>query len=119
MPACTYLSDAEVEQWKQTGDNDIDEVLSFIREQTGETWLVEKRQCLIKHWFRKAEHRFLYSLYHHLGSLEYEIINFAPHTPNGWSINMSVNRQVVLAYLYGFAGGIEYNLNQQEKKSND
>jgi hypothetical protein len=109
MPATTYLGEHEATQ--PTGDADIDELLTEVREVTGEDWRCERFEFDVGLlWWSKR--RQIFTLYKRvdtarLGSGEYQIINFAPDVVGGWSINHEAQRSRIIAYLHGMLGGLE------------
>lgn len=106
MPMCTYLGDDQYTQ--PTSNSEINHELASIRAKSNRDLRVSERDLTIKphRWARarKVKH---YSLYLHISGGEFQIINFPPPDGSEYSINRVVQAQTLLAYLYGFQGGMQ------------
>lgn len=105
MPCCTYLNQDEFKQ--PTSNKVLNDLLSEVRESTGDDWrleevTVEER----KWWFKTVEHK-VYVLYNHVHGPEFQVINFY-HSPlkGDNSINFCNDDELVAAYLLGLLAGI-------------
>lgn len=103
MPICTYLSDCD--HTKPTSDGELNDLLRWVREATGDEWRIRESEHEVRRWFRKPKTIKLYSLYNHVASIEFQIVNFY-RPDSGGSINTMVDASVVAAYLYGVLAGV-------------
>jgi len=99
MCICTYLTPAD-RYTQPTSDKELNTLLAEVRAITGEDWRIEERIVFSRRLFRSAVAHKLYSLYNHLHSCEFQVINF--YLPNSdFSINTLVDASLIAAYLYG------------------
>ena len=99
MCICTYISDGEYTH--PTNNEYLNELLQEVRQVTGDDWrLKERTSCYKPGWFRKLKCVKLYSLYNHLHSIEFQVINFYCDE-NDSSIHTMCSADVMAAYLLG------------------
>lgn len=101
---CTYLNQDEFARFLNVTDEDINEALREVNSLTGDEFLIQEIEIVYRKWFKKSR-RFLYTLYARLAHTEVQVINFFLDN-SGWSINTTVPKPIILAYLYGQIGGI-------------
>ncbi len=102
----TCLSDSE--QNRPLKNKVISEVLQQVRELTGENWQVVENEFTSKRLFRKPVTSFSYELYVEVGGcMPFMCINFY-RSDSESSINPRNNADLVVAYLYGMLGGLNF-----------
>lgn len=103
MCICTYIDDREAENYnKSLEDSEIKELLEKANA-IDPSWVIEERKFQTnKKWFRKSKEVKLYTLYHHVHSIEYQIINFAGGVN---SIHTMVEKPTIINFLNGYLGG--------------
>jgi hypothetical protein len=102
MPITTYLDDAEVAQWKtQIKDPDLINLISELNG-LGNRWALRPIPMPERTFLFSRPIAPLYCLYHHFGSIEWQVINF----PGGnSSIHVYVEAPLIKAYLLGYLAG--------------
>lgn len=99
MAITTWLTDHERDEWKTVKDKDVNEVLQEVLQKVNpELRMFENEVEVSRGWFRKPTIKKLYTIYNSLGHPDYQVLNF--YTDRS-SINTSIPKEVVLAYLYG------------------
>lgn len=99
---CTYKENFPY----RTEYKEVRELLDEIKERTGEIWEVEEHEY-IEGFFRKRIRK-SFTLYKHIYAIEYQVINFYLDETE-WSINPYVSVNLIMAYLYGYLGGLSRN----------
>jgi len=110
MTAFTYFNDSEVKHHRENLSHPlIRELIDELNEQTDGGWFVEERsryapQPRWKFWAEPTTRK-VYSLYRNTHSVEYQCINFYVDGSD-WSINITTSADKIIAYLYGYLGGL-------------
>lgn len=120
MVATTYLKSAECTA--PTCDGDVDRALEDVRRLTGEDWRVELYEFEVGFFLWRSTRR-IFTLYARIldgspashGYGEFQIINFAPSEPGGYSINHEVSRTALIAYLHGVIAGTDATRRQAQR----
>ncbi|CAJ0893953.1 hypothetical protein R77569_04357 [Ralstonia mannitolilytica] len=102
MPMCSYFGDNQAKQ--PTGDKALDDLLSEVRETTGMDWRIWWKEYEIRKPLRKPIKARHYSLIVETRAPEFQVINFYRDNTD-WSINGSVSKELIYAYLYGLLAG--------------
>ena len=98
MPITTYITDAKQ---KQTHDAEINSVLHLLPKE----YLIEESRPYIKtRWFGKDTVKYYYSVYYHIGGIEYQIVSFYVKDSTT-TISTMVSADLVMAYIYGLLAG--------------
>lgn len=105
MPCCTYLSGDEYT--KPTSDSELNDLLRCVREATGDDWRIGEQEFVVRRWFRRQKVVKQYTLYNHVASVEFQIVNFYRPDREDNSINMINDAGFVAAYLYGVLAGVQ------------
>lgn len=104
MTCCTYFDDHEVRHYLATLDDGLRELFDEVRAKTGTQLYVWHRKFETgRWWWKRTVTR--YELLHHVGSIEYQVINFGPPEAGGASFGYFANRQAIAAYLFGYLNG--------------
>lgn len=102
MPMCTYLGEGQ--HTEPTTDDELNELLSDVREATGKDWRIGEQIMREARLLREPIYIKRYTLYNHVGSGEFQLLNI----PQG--------RDHVACYLYGVLGGISDAKKRLEEK---
>ena len=107
MVCVTYSSEATAIQANNSlEDKDLKDLLCDINNTSPNgTWYITTRTVTERLGLFKRRRKVLHTLYAPVNGLEWQVINFAPNQIGGWSINQSVSRRAVAAYLYGYLAG--------------
>jgi hypothetical protein len=108
MPCCTWFDRYQIEDMRKTvRDAEVNELLSEVNAIDAGRWAIHEQQHETRRRFpfRKPKTVTLFTLFAEVSAPEYQIINFAPAEAGGWSINHTVERHLVIAYMLGFLGG--------------
>jgi len=95
MPVVTYLTENECT--KSTSDEELNNLLSEIREKTKKDWRINERVFTTYFFFKKSKVEKFFTLYNNTFSCEFQIINLGHH-----------GLDTVKAYLLGYLGGLEH-----------
>ena len=108
MCITTCLHDSEQDQVLK--NKEIAELLSEVREKTGENWQVVEREHISKpRWFKETVRTFRYELYIEVGGcMPFQMINFYRDEMSS-SINPKVTAELIVAYFLGMLGGLQFN----------
>jgi len=98
MVMCTYLNDSDYTA--PTSNAELNSMLEELKQKTGDDWRLEEEVYEVKRLFRKPKKVALYTLYYHIHSIEFQIINFY-RLESETSINVSVSADVMAAFLLG------------------
>lgn len=119
MPICTYMTDGEINHWKQKRnelDKEFLDVIEDYEKVTGEsiiiTWILNETG-----WFKKQLNK-IFSLNFPLGHGEVQIINF-PDKIGESSINTYPGREKIMAYLLGYTAGYDWARRNNDRKRSD
>jgi hypothetical protein len=105
MCICVWLGEAKYTE--PTSNKDLNELLQEVREATGDDWrLQEKIRKIRRHWFKGERTVSVYSLYNHLHSIEFQVINFYCEEDD-YSIHTMCSADVMAAYLTGILTGLQ------------
>jgi len=85
----TYISDPSVFSLDNCDDKELVEALKETNNKFGNRYFIRQRQVQTNKWYEKREYQTLYTVYVHLHSIEYQILNIGK------------TRNSVLSYLYG------------------
>ena len=101
---CSYFGDYEAT--RPTGDAELDELLTEVRKVTGKDWRIWWKEYEIRKRFRRPIKARWYSLIVETRAPEFQVINFYRDNTD-WSINGSVSKELIYAYLYGILVGVD------------
>ena len=104
MPMCSYFGDNEAKQ--PTGDAALDELLAQVRNVTGKDWRIWWKEYEIRKPLRRPVKARHYSLIVETRAPEFQVINFYRDNTD-WTINGSVSKELIYAYLYGLLAGVD------------
>lgn len=113
---CTYITKEQAENFKSVQDSSLNNLLQEARKIDSRIFLQE-REVEIKKVFKKSKKVMKYTLMFHCGGIEYQLVNFDLGTE--YSINTSVSKSHISAYLYGFLTRNEQEKSDEKKKTND
>lgn len=103
MGVYTYINDQDIERWSRVEDAELNELLQEVRQINPSILIASFAHFIKKHWYSKAKPVTLYSLRVNNG-YEAQIINF--HQEHEWSINTTVPKSYIMAYLFGYLNGV-------------
>lgn len=95
MPAFTYLSDSEKEEYSKIEDKDLRELVEEVKNKVNVTYYVSKKIYLHNRLFRKPKEEVIYYLY---ADMVHEV----------QCINIGGRLEDLMTYFYGIVNGIHY-----------
>ncbi|VVE33952.1 hypothetical protein [Pandoraea commovens] len=101
---CSYFGDYEAT--RPTGDAALDELLAEVRKVTGKDWRIWWKEYEIRKPLRRPIKARCYSLIVETRAPEFQYINFYRDNSD-WTINGSVSKELIYAYLYGLLTGVD------------
>lgn len=118
MPACTYISDSEVDPMKKVLDNELNELFQEVNLKFPDKYFLSEHEVFRKRngFWRKMKGEIRYTMYVRIENknmkrghtFEYQVFNFPPE--NGSSINSSGSKDHVMMYFFGLLNGSKNNV---------
>lgn len=112
MAITTWLSAAEVNNYKSVTSKELNEIFQEIRTLDDRYYLKEDI-IETKRFLRATKRQMMYTMFIWLQSEEFQIMNFCRDTK--WSINTMVPASYIYAYFYGFLGGIKSQIKETKQ----
>jgi hypothetical protein len=109
MTCTTFLHDSELN--KPTTNPHINELLGYVRQETGENWQVIEREVELKaaFWQKKKKIK-LYEVFKYVGGIgPWQCINFCVPSSEENSLAgcLGVESFVIINYMYGILAGAQ------------
>lgn len=109
MPCTTFLHESELN--KQTSNPHINELLGYVRDETGEDWQILERTFEPRRAFwQKPKQVKTYEVYKYVGGMgPWQVINFCVENSETESLAgmCGVPAHIVINYLYGILAGAQ------------
>ena len=105
MPAVTWLTDNDVKLYRDTLlDDELREMQAEIDKVEPGRWVIRQQEVKGQRRWIKPRTVYLYSLYAHIHSVEWQVINFAPR--HGWDTAVEDDKPAIINYLNGYMSGL-------------